>query len=68
MYVRFVIQGTDRNSNQRQGFFQAMAELKAKRELYDHEETLYREIYKCFKLTFDDRGASLALQRHTQRG
>jgi hypothetical protein len=49
MYVRIIIQRTDNNSNQRQGFFQAMAELKAKRELSSHEEAHYSDIYKWFQ-------------------
>jgi hypothetical protein len=49
MYVRIIIQRTDNNSNQRQGFFQAMAELKAKRELSSHEEAHYGDIYKWFQ-------------------
>lgn len=48
MYVRFVVQGKDRNSNQRQGFFQAMGDLRDRGELFDHEEILYKEIYKWF--------------------
>ena len=49
MYIRFVIQRTDRDSNQRQGFFQAMAEFEDKSELFDHEQELYKEIYKWFQ-------------------
>ena len=48
MYLRFVIHQNDEDSGRRQGLFQALAEVRERGELFEHELEMVKEIHKWF--------------------
>lgn len=48
MYIRFVINIHDEDSNKRQGLFQAIAALRDQGKLYDYERILLKELHNWF--------------------
>lgn len=47
-YIRFVISAKDSSSNEKQGFFMAMAELRDNNALYPWEADIDKVVYRWF--------------------